>query len=146
MLFIRSDVSTARTWTVLELSKEIEIDLIRRRVASAWNLPYGLHLNPPTIAPLLHGVGIITTNGTKPVNVIDVRNITLPEIPKYVSDTGELIWDCTDRKGNCVFIVNTSKSIVLTGFIGGRKFDLGNIVIEVGETLLHKGNNSSTCC
>ncbi|ADM27348.1 hypothetical protein Igag_0510 [Ignisphaera aggregans DSM 17230] len=137
MLFIRGDVSPARYWVPVELSRETEIELIRSLRASVWNLPNGLHIAPPHI-PLLHGVGLVTTNGTRPsTNIISIKDVSMPDKPVYVSDTGELIWDCSYGVDKCVFIVNTSRSIVLTGFISGRRFDFGDVVIEVGETMLN---------
>ncbi|MEM4868590.1 MAG: hypothetical protein QXK54_07225 [Ignisphaera sp.] len=135
MLFVRGDVSPAKHFVAIEMDREIEIQLVATQRASAWNMPNGVHLNIPYYVPLIHRARLVVANTTKPVDALSPRDVKPPEGSIIKSDTGELIWDCRDA-GRCVFIVNTSRSIVLTGFISGKKFDLGDIVIEVKDTLL----------
>ncbi|MEM2286028.1 MAG: beta-galactosidase, partial [Ignisphaera sp.] len=136
MLFVRGDVQVARQWVAVELSRDQEIEFIRSRTAGVWNLPNGRMAGNPAHTALLHGVVVVPSNRSRPPNTLLPRDVPAPSQPVYVSDTGELIWDCRES-GRCVFIVNTSRSKVLTGFIGGKRFDLGEIVIEVKNTLLN---------
>jgi hypothetical protein len=53
---------------------------------------------------------------------------------RFVSDTGELIWDLTE-KGRGVVIVNAQNSKAVIGFVGGKRFELGSVVIESGQTM-----------
>lgn len=52
---------------------------------------------------------------------------------RFVSDTGELVWDVTDKERGVV-TVNTAKSKAVIGFGGSKRFELGGIVIEPGAT------------
>ncbi|MEM2200686.1 MAG: hypothetical protein QW162_02285, partial [Ignisphaera sp.] len=135
MMFMRGDVQPAKQWVAVDFPKDLEIELVRNGRASVWNLPHGTMVSPEYI-PLLRGVGLVTSNRTKPTNAVAPANVVAPREQLYVSDTGEIIWDCKEID-RCVFIVNTSRSKVVTGFIGGRKIDLGNVFIEVKSTLLN---------
>jgi hypothetical protein len=53
---------------------------------------------------------------------------------RFVSDTGELIWDLTE-KGRGVVTVNAQNSKAVIGFAGGKRFELGGVVIEPGQTM-----------
>src|SRR5262249_54926265 len=48
-------------------------------------------------------------------------------------DTGELLWDLS-RKGRGVVTVNTARSKAVIGYGGGKRFDLGGVVVEPGAT------------
>ena len=54
---------------------------------------------------------------------------------RYVSDTGELVWDCA-KADAATFTVNTPNVKLFTGFPKGRAFDLGGVTLKVGETKL----------
>ncbi|ADM28658.1 Carbohydrate-binding CenC domain protein [Ignisphaera aggregans DSM 17230] len=137
MLFVRGDIAPSKNIVLGYLSKEDEIDLISKMKVSSWNLPDGRFAGLNPIQSLMNGVAMVTDHSPKPQeasiqtqksDIVGVNNV-------YRSDTGEIIWDVSipDRG---VFIVNTSRSIVITGFIGNREFDFGLIKIRVGNTLL----------
>jgi len=54
-----------------------------------------------------------------------------PGMTRFVSDTGELCWDLSSQKRGVV-TVNTPESKAVIGYGGGRRFDLGGVVIEPG--------------
>jgi hypothetical protein len=56
-----------------------------------------------------------------------------PAGPRYVSDTGELVWDLTDKMRGVV-TVNALRSKAVIGYGGGKRFDLGGVLIEPGPT------------
>ncbi|MEM4009424.1 MAG: beta-galactosidase [Ignisphaera sp.] len=134
-LFVRGDVSPAKQLVVAEMTKSKELDLVANRVVSVWNLPNAGQLNVPYYVPLIHGFRMIVDNTTLPTDALSPEDVAPPTDNVIRSDTGELVWDCS-IPNRCVFIVNTSKSIVLTGYVSGRRFDFGAVSIEVGDTLL----------
>ncbi|MEM0026464.1 MAG: beta-galactosidase [Ignisphaera sp.] len=134
-LFVRGDVSPAKNLVVVQMTRDKELELVAKRTASVWNLPNAGHLDVPYYVPLIHGFRMVVDNMTQPTYALSPSNVPPPTDNVIVSDTGELIWNCREYN-RCVFIVNTSKSIVLSGYIGNRKFDFGSISIEIGDTLL----------
>ena len=50
-----------------------------------------------------------------------------------MSDTGELAWDVS-RDGAGFATVSTENAKVFTGFVRGRTFDLGEVVLKIGPT------------
>jgi hypothetical protein len=86
-------------------------------------------LGVPRETALVHRVAIdVTGNASSPDT-----NGDPPASSRLVSDTGELVWDVRE-KGCGVVTVNTAKSKAVIGFGGGKRFDLGGMVIEPGAT------------
>jgi hypothetical protein len=56
-----------------------------------------------------------------------------PAGPRYASDTSELVWDLSS-KGRGVVTVNAPRSKAVIGYGGGKRFDLGGVVLEPGPT------------
>ena len=135
MLFVRGDVSPAKQVVGVKMTKGDEIRLVATLRAGAWNMPSGTLLDVPYYVPLVHRAAVVVDNITTPISYISPSEVPPPEGGIIKSDTEELIWDCSDVD-RCVFIVNTLRSIVLTGFLGDRRFTFGNITIEVKDTLL----------
>jgi hypothetical protein len=127
-LFVRGDVKPAREEVVAGLDREREVDALR--TARAWSLVHAGHAGIPPEAALVHRVAIAAGDGSRPRPVVDVR----PAEGRYVSDTGELVWDL-GRKGRGVVTVNTVRSKAVIGYGGGRRFKLGELIIEPGETV-----------
>ncbi|MEM1694915.1 MAG: hypothetical protein QXL19_10810 [Ignisphaera sp.] len=135
MLFLRGDVEPARNLVLVELPTDYEKQLVATLSVGAWNMPSAYNVGLPWYAPLMHRVAVVTDFANLPIDSYIRPNQVVNPGNYIVSDTGQLVWDC--RIANrCTLIVNTSKSIVLVGFIGGRRFEFGNIVIEVGDTIL----------
>src|SRR5208337_2855290 len=59
----------------------------------------------------------------------------LPSKKIFLSDTGQLRWDVS-QPGAGYFTVDTPRTKLFTGFIRGRTFNLGNVVLAVGSTRL----------
>ena len=65
----------------------------------------------------------------------DPGSVSVPKDGRYVSDTRELVWDCS-KKGEAHFTVNTENVKLFTGFPAGRTFDLGGVKLAIGRTRL----------
>ena len=126
-MFIRGDVTAAREQIVAALDPARTPDLLRK--SRAWSLISEQQLGVPREAALLHRVAIDVAR----------RAATHDQVPsamttnRFVSDTGELAWDVSE-KGRGVVTVNTAKSKAVIGFGGGKRFELGGFVIEPGAT------------
>jgi len=128
MIFLRGDVRPADHVASVVLNKQDEISLIMSGKVYAWALPDASHMGLNPLISLIHRVAI------KPEGEFDETDLSTLG-PVYKSDTGEVIWDASNpEKG--VITINTSRSIAVVGFSGGRSFDFEALVIEPGETLL----------
>lgn len=130
-MFVRGDVKSAQKQIVVGLNKEREVDLLRK--GWAWDLVHAGHVGVPREATLVHRVAIATEGKRVPKTALHPEKVKL-EGNRFVSDTGELIWDLSE-KGRGVVTVNTSRSKAVIGFGSGKRFELGNVVIEPGDTL-----------
>jgi hypothetical protein len=128
-MFLRGDVKPALKEIVVAANKNREIDLLRLRRA-----PLGAEdLGVPRDVALLHRISIATEGRGVPATSLR------PDQPKvvgnrFVSDTGELVWDLSDQ-GRGVVIVNTARSKAVIGYNGDKRFDLNGIVINPGKTM-----------
>jgi len=129
-MFLRGDVRPARKCAVVSLDPEREVDLLRK--AHAWELVDARHLGLPPEAALLHRVAS-ATGGEVPKDALGPGNLESPG-DRFVSDTGELVWDLSDPERGVVTI-NSVRSKAVIGYGGGKKFDLGGVIIEPRETL-----------
>jgi len=128
-IFVRGDVKPGEKLVTVKMDGEDEVRLIAGGKAYAWMLPDGgtAGLNP--LLSLLHRTAVATGNSFNNNTVFEnSQNI-------YLSDTGEIVWNVSDPEKGLI-LVNTSRSIAIIGFGGGRKLEFGNTIIEVGETLL----------
>lgn len=130
-LFVRGDVQPAKRQIVVQLKKEQEIDLLRR--SWAWLLVHAGHLNVPNEAALVHRVAIATEGKRVPPTALKPEQLKISG-DRFVSDTGELVWDLRE-KGSGVVIINTPRSKAIIGFAGGKRFELGGVVIEPKQTM-----------
>lgn len=128
-LFLRGDVQPAREAVEVALDKGGEIERLRH--ASAWRLVDAGDAGVPREAALVHRVAIAAggkapaAGALKPEAVAGYR---------FASDTGELCWDLRE-KGRGVVTVDAARSKAVVGFGGGKRFELGGVVIEPGPTL-----------
>jgi hypothetical protein len=130
-MFVRGDVKPAKQQVVVKLTKEQEVDLLRR--SWAWLLVHAGHVGVPNEAALIHRVAIATDGKRVPPTALKPEQVKI-DGNRFVSDTGELIWDLTE-KGRGVVTVNAQNSKAVIGFAGGKRFELGGIVIEPGQTM-----------
>jgi hypothetical protein len=127
-MFVRGDVRAAREEVVAGFSRDQEINPLRH--GAPWQLVHAGTQGVRPEAALVHRVAVAT--GEHPFEGrpgIAAR----PLGPRYNADTGELVWD-TSQKGRGVVTVNTPRSKTVIGYVGGKHYDLGNVVIEPGAT------------
>src|SRR5262249_39460732 len=77
---------------------------------------------------LVHRVALDTGRDRAQALVPSVTGLHL------ASDTDELVWDRTE-KGKGVVTVNTAQSKAVIGYGGGKRFKLGEVLIEPGPTI-----------
>ncbi len=130
-MYLRGDVKAARQLVVAALDKERELDLLRH--GSAWELVHAGDAGVPREAALIHRVAIATGGQAVPVGCLTPEQAQVTG-DRFVSDTGELAWDLRERARGVV-TVNAGKSKAVIGFGGGKRFDLGGVIIEPGPTL-----------
>jgi hypothetical protein len=126
-LFVRGDVKPASQELVAALSPDREIDALR--TSWAWELVHGGHAGLPREAALVHRLALGV--GLKAMSSAD--KFPRPAGPRYASDTGELLWDLTDKQRGVV-TVNTPKSKAVIGYGSGKRFELGNVTLQPGAT------------
>ena len=128
-LFLRGDVQAAKQCVTVPLSDEQEVDLLR--AARAWSLVDGGNADIPRETALIHRVAI-APDGMKPPRD-DLPPDRIPPVgDRFVSDTGELVWD-VHEKNRGVVTINTPRSKAVIGFGGGKRFELGEFAIEPAE-------------
>jgi hypothetical protein len=126
-LFVRGDVKPAAEQVVVGLDREREVDLLR--TGRPWELVHAGHVGVPPEVALVHRVGIAVEGGKPP----KPAEVPRPAGPRYVSDTKELTWDLT-TKDRGVVTVDVARSKAVIGYGGGKRFDLGGVLVEPGET------------
>ena len=130
-LFVRGDVRAAKQIVVAELGREQEADLLRN--ARSWSLVDAGNVGVPREAVLVHRVGLATGGRAAPVGSLKPGDFK-PAGNRFVADTGELTWDLSEA-GRGVVTANTPHSKAVIGFGGGRRFVLGEFLIEPGDGL-----------
>jgi hypothetical protein len=126
-MFVRGDVKPAQQQVVVSLNKEDEVDMLRQ--SRAWELVHAGSVGVPNVTALMHRVAIAVGNGA----VVRSSALRRDYQHNYIADTGELVWDLSDQ-GRGVVTVNAPKSKAVIGYGGGKRFDLGGIIIEPGAT------------
>ncbi len=127
-LFLRGDVQPARQSISVPLSLEQEADLLRN--ARAWSLVDGATVGIPREAVLMHRISVVADGSQMPSGTLPLSQFKLPD-SRFESDTGELVWDLSENNRGLVTI-NSTRSKAVIGFGGGKRFPLGDFVIEPG--------------
>lgn len=136
-MFLRGDVAPARQAELFRVTQEDE----RRNLQEA-RTPWFLRtdgLTGDAKRSLLHGMALeLSTgnpqdSGTLPVESGGKR--PLDDVERFVSDTGEICWDISQKNGG-YWTVNTPRTMVFSGFVRGRTFTLGDITLKIGATRL----------
>lgn len=130
-LFLRGDVRPAEKIVVAKLDREREIDLLR--TAHEWSLVDAGKAGVPREAALVHRVALATEGRAAPKDALAPGDVKI-EGDRVGSDTGELLWDVSMEKRGVV-TVNTARSKAVIGFGAGKRFALGEVTIEPGETI-----------
>lgn len=140
-MFVRGDVSSAKQQVVVQLGVEREIQELRR--ATAWNLVHAGNLGVTREMTLVHRIAIATEGTILPEDALTPDRVKLAGFKaeaggaqpnKFISDTGELVWDLSEPERGIV-TVNTPKSKAVIGFGGGKRIPLGSVVIEPSQTM-----------
>jgi hypothetical protein len=129
-IFRRGDVQAARQVMVAPLSRERETALLQN--SHPWELVTAGTLGVPREAALVHRVAIATEGQAVPAGALPPGPLS-PDAGRYVSDTGELVWDLS-KPDRGVVTVNAPKSKAVVGYGAGKRFELGGVVIEPGQT------------
>lgn len=130
-LFLRGDVKPASMLVAGSLPISKEIDLLRK--AQSWRLVDGGTIGIQPELALIHRVALLTEGIKQPPGAIPPDRIKV-STNRFVSDTGELVWDLsTPNRG--VVTINTPKSKAVIGFGFGKQFELGEFIIEPGKTM-----------
>ena len=130
-MFLRGDVKSARQLVVASLGKEQEVDVLRH--GHAWDMVHAGDAGVSREASLIHRVAIATDGQSAPAASLKPEQAQVTG-DRFASDTDELVWDMREQ-GRGVVTVNAEKSKAVVGFGGGKRFDLGGVVIEPGPTL-----------
>jgi hypothetical protein len=131
VMFLRGDVSAARKTVVAKLDPEQEVDLLRR--GQAWDLVSGAEVGIAREAALIHEIAIATEGQHMPADSLAPGQAIVTG-DRFVADTGQLDWDLREP-GKGVVTVNTLRSKAVIGFGGGKRYDLGGVIIEPGATM-----------
>lgn len=127
-MFVRGDVKPAQQQIVVPLNKENEVDALRK--SSAWQLVHAGSVGVSNITALTHRVAIAPNRDSDGAGLPKMQRDSL----RYAADTGELVWDLSN-KGRGVVTVNAPKSKAVIGYGGGKRFDLGGVILEPGATM-----------
>jgi len=131
-MFVGRDVQPAVNEITVVLTKGREIDFVRRW-GQAWALVDARQLGVRSEAALLHRVSIATEGSNVPATALRPDQVRV-DGSRFVSDTGQLSWDLSDQ-GRGVVTVNTAKSKAVIGYGSNKRFDLGGVILEPGETM-----------
>ena len=129
-IYLRGDVAESRKPLAVNLTCDALMErLVSTRCKSfVQGVEAGSNGKVPTSTGLSRAIAI-DLEGKSP----EPEKVELPL--RIVSDTGELVWDNTEKDAG-VWTVNTPNTKVFSGFPNGRKFDLGGVKIDIGETKL----------
>ena len=130
-MFRRANVKPAEERIVIPFDRDREIEALRDRRTGHQVITPGAS-GEPSGAALVHRLAMATEGTPTPADALDPKQVSIPG-PRFVSDTGELVWDRTDEERGVV-TVNTARSKAVIGHGGGKRFDLGGVVIEPGPT------------
>jgi hypothetical protein len=130
-MFMRGDVKSAKEQIVATLSRDREIEALRG--ARAWNMVDAGKAGVQAEAALVHRVAIATEGKVVPDGALRPDQVKI-EGDRFVSDSGELVWDVS-KKARGVVTVNAPKSKAVIGYSGGNRFELDGVVVEPGPTL-----------
>ncbi|MCX7872335.1 MAG: carbohydrate binding domain-containing protein [Verrucomicrobiae bacterium] len=130
-MFLRGDVKPANTVVAAKLPVDKEINMLRK--AQSWRLVDGGNVGIQSEAALVHRVALLTEGVKAPLSAVEPEKIRI-NTNRFVSDTGELVWDLTNpQKG--VVVVNSEKSKAVIGYGGGKRFELGRFTVEPEQNL-----------
>lgn len=128
-MFYRGDVQPATQAVVVGMTREKEQSILRETL-NPWALTAD-RLGIPANLSLLHRVAMALK---EPNDSVPPPTLSA-EQKVFLSDTQQICWDVS-QPGAGVFLVNSPKTKLVTGFPAGRTFNLNGIQIQIGETEL----------
>ena len=128
-MFYRGDVQPATQAVVVGMTREKEQSILHETV-NPWALT-AARLGIPANLSLLHRVAMALK---EPSDSVPPPTLSA-EQKVFLSDTQQICWDVS-QPGAGVFLVNSPKTKLVTGFPAGRTFNLNGIQIQIGETEL----------
>jgi hypothetical protein len=131
LAFLRGDISPARELVTVAMSGRDEVEQLLR--SGAWQLVDASTAGVNPLEALRHRVAIALGDRPIPDGARRPGETDLGG-PVAVSDTGEIRWD-TSVPGRGVVSVDGRGSKLVFGYGGGRRFELGGVVIEPGPSL-----------
>jgi hypothetical protein len=140
-MFVRGDVTAARTTLLTPVSREAE----RRKLRQTFN-PWEVQATMAGMDARWSAVHAIAMElGEDRARAPDKAAPAPPDAgAPLVSDTGQMRWDAS-RKGGGYLTVDSPRTKLFTGFIQGRSFCLGNVVLTPGRTRLDWATVSLVC-
>jgi len=129
--FLRGDIAPAQQQVVASLSLDQEWSALAAR--STWQLPDGRQGGLAPLESLIHGTAIATQGQSVPGSALAPGSTTIGG-PVWASDTGELRWDTTDAAKGCL-IVDSPRTRMLIGYLGGKSFDFEDLELFAGPSL-----------
>ncbi|WP_347243623.1 carbohydrate binding domain-containing protein [Thermogutta sp.] len=128
-MFYRGDVQPARQAVVVGMTREKEQSILRETL-NPWTLTAD-RLGIPSNLSLLHRVAMALKGPDE-----SVEPPTLSAEQKvFLSDTQQICWDVS-QPGAGVFLVNSPRTKLVTGFPAGRTFNLSGVQVQIGNTEL----------
>ncbi len=137
-LFVRGDMAGARKLLSTPLSAQKEMELLGQNFDPRTLVTDTLGLN--SLLSLKHAIGVDLTPAAAAPDTYPAPS----ETGKYQADTGQMTWD-NARTGGGVFLVNTERTKVFTGFARDETFRLGEVQLTVGATRLGWATVSLVC-
>jgi hypothetical protein len=146
-MFVRGDVDSAEQQTTAKITPESE----RRQLhetGDPWTLTTGTFGVDPQLS-LRHAIALELTDkepaaSAEPVASVAVNGPVSEDGLVYDSDTGQLRWDAS-IDGAGYFTVDAARTRLFTGFVRNRKFRIGDIDLEIGQTRLDWATVSMVC-
>src|SRR5262249_27082685 len=129
-LFSRGDVRPAQKQVAVALGREREVEALRG--SRPWELVHAGSVGASPETALVHRIALVTEGGKRGEDANGQAG--RPGEARYASDTGELLWDLSNRQRGVV-TVDTPKSKAVIGYGSGKRFVLGGVVIEPGDTM-----------
>jgi hypothetical protein len=140
-MFLRGDVAPARKLVTVPMPLTAEHEELRRSLNQRNLQAETFGLDP--FAGLRHAVALDLCKGKSPLTPSDQPKVG-SEVKVFVSDTGQIRWDAS-RPGKGCFLVDSPRTKLFTGFVDGRRFDLGPVGLAVGSTRLDWCTISLVC-
>ena len=128
-MFYRGDVQPARTAVVVGMSRDKEQSILRETL-NPWTLTAD-RLGIPANLSLLHRVAMALK---EPSDSVPPPTLSADQ-KVFLSDTQQICWDVS-QPGAGVFLVNSPKTKLVTGFPAGRTFNLDGVQVQIGKTEL----------